>query len=682
VSSKSYKRIFIYILALLMPITGITSVLYADDAGAASHINRRFFMNTTVPAGDVGRLACRVFDTGLPSHARNKAGFISYVKRALNREISSPYLGRCGQNSGGHNATLYSIGAAYIIQTMRGENAGARWPTPADVADWEARINDPAITMHQEMYSYSQNTAFYWTSTPGNGRPSNGLDVYQYNDSGRDESTIFRLNYVNASNPGEIVYVVKNACANPLGQLRGPPSANFNLEPTITGTPSSVEENTSIQLNSTVNNGGTTPSAVAQWRVVTFSLRPGVSVPNGATNGTVPESFFRVDGINASVISGGSGSRIFPVSPRLTTLSVPDPATGTLQAGSKVCYALSVQPVTHASSNWRHSDPFCVAVGKKPKVQIWGGDLRVKSPTGVSYNAITGLSARTLGNGTQAVYGSWVEYGVFATGYVSGVSSASGLNTLDGAVNDQSLWSRLTFSNSHNSSTSEPCASGAIKFGCFRFANNELSTIQSTFPVSSTTPRISGTIANIASLANVSTVQGSSVTLAGGQLGPGQWRVINAPNATVNITGNINYTNQILRSTRDIPQMVIIARDINIAGNVSQVDSWLIASNSLVTCSDRGTAAQLNGLPNPANLPDQYKLTLDHCNNTLVINGHVATSKLWLRRTAGGSGSSGANGEPAEIINLRPDAHIWLLERSRASQTARPVFLTEQPPLF
>src|SRR5690606_8287154 len=107
---------------------------------------------------------------------------------------------------------------------------------------------------------------------------------------------------------------------------------------------------------------------------------------------------------------------------------------------------------------------------------------------------------------------------------------------------------------------------------------------------------------------------------------------------TVTISGNITYTEDTLGSINDIPQVVIVANNINIQDNVSRVDAWLVAENTINTC------ANVTG-----------NLTSEKCNTALEVNGPVVTDHLLLNRTAG-SGSGDESDDPAERFNLRPDA--------------------------
>src|SRR5690606_28527099 len=111
----------------------------------------------------------------------------------------------------------------------------------------------------------------------------------------------------------------------------------------------------------------------------------------------------------------------------------------------------------------------------------------------------------------------------------------------------------------------------------------------------------------------------------------------------------------------DIPQVVIIANNILIDESVSRVDAWLVAAgtgaNGIVnTCS----ASNLDNA-SPAQL--ETRLHAGRCDDRLTVNGPVIANRLLLRRTAG-AGPGNQAGNPAEVFNFRPDAYLWLVERS------------------
>ena len=95
-----------------------------------------------------------------------------------------------------------------------------------------------------------------------------------------------------------------------------------------------------------------------------------------------------------------------------------------------------------------------------------------------------------------------------------------------------------------------------------------------------------------------------------------------------------------------MPQLVIIVDgNIDILSSVTKIDAWLIATGSINTCvNGNGDSEDLHGTV---------------CGEKLNINGPIQANQLFLRRTAGSDTVDTLN-DPAEIINLRGDAYLWL----------------------
>jgi hypothetical protein len=167
-------------------------------------------------------------------------------------------------------------------------------------------------------------------------------------------------------------------------------------------------------------------------------------------------------------------------------------------------------------------------------------------------------------------------------------------------------------------------------------------------------------------LGQSATVVTGNLTIGNRTIGAGSTEIIRAT-GTVTINGDIRYANNVPFGR--IPQMVIIARDIDIRSNVTNIDAWLIATGA-------GSNGRINTCSNaPASL------TSNICNNQLQVNGPVIANRLDLRRTAG-SGTGDASGEPAEVFNLRADAYLWAYRQASAGSRAQTVFTTELPPRF
>lgn len=453
---------------------------------------------------------------------------------------------------------------------------------------------------------------------------------------------------------------------------------DYGLTPSVNITSSKVAEaDSTIAMQPRIDNTGPTDSgSTTQWKLTSFQVTPGSAVPQ---LDKTPTTIYNSDQADPCIFYAGSGvSGCGPAvftSPNSTAsntgLNVPVPyklfeqrtaVAGDFAPGTKICYALSAQPRTEDSNQWVYSNPACVTVGKSPKVQIWGGDLGVGvifAGSAVSSNANTGVVTK---NGKT--FGSWVEYGIFATGLVTGTGSGSAYAGA-GLVNaGKCNTSYLSFTNSGNSTCSSSTNIG-------NYANSSsIPDVAASFPTSALTFKSSDNLSAVQS--GVYKVDGDALSVNGGNIQKGGWVVINAPLATVTITEDIRYTEAQLSSVNDIPQVIIIANKIIINSKVTRVDAWLVASGT-------------NGIIETCNVSSNYvlsgaeRLTSKKCDLPLIVNGPVMAKQLWLRRTAG-SGSGIASGEPAEVFNLRPDAYIWANLHASGNNRVQTVYSTELPP--
>lgn len=325
--------------------------------------------------------------------------------------------------------------------------------------------------------------------------------------------------------------------------------------------------------------------------------------------------------------------------------------------GKTLCRSTVATPNTHKGGT-TVSGASCVKVVKKPKINVKGGDVVSKSDIRTSISPVP-----------DRTYGSFGEYGLFANGVINGMGSggAYGRNGASGLVgfNGNCSLALLTFANSRLNPT-QTCSTVST-YGSYGNSAT-LPNLAASFPILTSTPAFEtfGSLSNLINNSSVNLVKANgNLTLSGASLGKGRWLIINASGRNVTITGNITYNPGTMRSLYDIPQLVIIANNININANVTNVDAWLSASGTINTCS--------NG---PANL------TVDDCNQLLTVNGPVSTSHLLLRRTAGGGIDHNAIGDPAEIFNLRADAYLWSMARALEGSPISVASTIELPPRF
>lgn len=444
----------------------------------------------------------------------------------------------------------------------------------------------------------------------------------------------------------------------------------YSLDPSIsTSIADAAEPGTAITINPSVNNAGPTASVNTNWRLTSFRVSPGGNVPAGGNSASEPCNFYNTSGVsncgNASFTSGGGSTGVFNFPKGIHNYTGRGATVPDLPAGTKFCYALSVQPRAQDSSQWRHSTPACVTIGSKPKVHIWGGDLYVGrkiaglgAPTAAS-NIQTSTSVRSVA-GTNRTWGSWVEYGALASGTITGIGSGSSYagNGLAGATRCST--GPLTFTNGTNGN----CANNGT-FGGYS-TGQSIPDVASSFPTNGATNIGANRTVSLTTYSGTYVASGT-LTITTSNITRGRSVIIIAPTATVNIQGNLRYNNSVLRSISDIPQVVIVARNINIRSEVDQVDAWLIAK-----ATTAGVGGEINTCSDVAKTAN---LAVSPCDSQLVVNGPVMANKLYLRRT-----TNTGTGEPAEIFNLRPDAYLWAYARASASARVQTVYSTEMPP--
>lgn len=328
--------------------------------------------------------------------------------------------------------------------------------------------------------------------------------------------------------------------------------------------------------------------------------------------------------------------------------------------GTRLCFFTRIQNPTETDpaddATWRYSDMLCAISNKRPNVQILGTDLKVGSNDSTTGNIST---SSTKINGLT--YGSWVEYGVFSTNINKLASSGSGLRG-GNADSLGSAWSKLTFANTITADTPDYGTFGSLQMPNARswFAGLARSPA---YPLLSDN---GGVEQPLPSESGVYLYEGAGTIKFNGSaplLGQGKSIIIQAPNGTVKLTGGINVPNAGRTKVSDISQVVIVANNINIEGGVENVDAWLLARDTINTCSD-----------GPANLSS------GDCNKQLNVSGAVVTKKLLLRRTAGADAASPDSA--AEIFRLRPDSQLWAYNYANSSDRAKTIYIKELPPRF
>ena len=168
----------------------------------------------------------------------------------------------------------------------------------------------------------------------------------------------------------------------------------------------------------------------------------------------------------------------------------------------------------------------------------------------------------------------------------------------------------------------------------------------------------------------------------------------------------INRNNTEIRSYNQIPQVIIIARNINITSKVDQIDAWLIATGGEIITKGDGnkysTTLNANGKINTCSVDvdsgttinNPNKLTSELCNHTLLFNGPVLAKEITLNRTNVQNGLANSSvkvptanlnqdfksATAAEIFNLRPDTYLWAYRQATKYEYASTVYVKELAP--
>jgi hypothetical protein len=611
---------------------------YSSAGNSYSYFDNKvlFSINGRCATGGVASVLPETYaGMAIPSSVNSVATLVAFLKSNNQQSTAG---GSCTDGK------WRKAGSAYIVQSMLGRTGdqananGGRNISNADFDDLTRRLNAASINWSQAGVSTNGlNTQGVWNPA------DTSVDISHFQQTKTNTAIVI-------SSAGGNVYKIFRQCANPVGVTNGIAAApqDYALSPTVTADRTVGEPGQPTVIGNYVNNTGHVASSGTQWQLSQFVVPAGDTLPVGGNSPAAPAQYY---GNNLVRLDGGANAS-YPLGNNL--ISAPTETLPDVAVGSRVCYAFSVQPRAYNDGQWAHSPPICVVIAKRPQVQVLGGDLRVGA-------AFTGSSSATSNIQTSVAiksgksYGSWDEYGLFASGTIAGMGSGSafsgGMPCVAGcAVNNETFTNEKTPLGGYISATTIPDVAS-------RFATN------------ATTPTLPASVAlDTLASGTYKAPDDFEVTMtnAGSVIAPGHSIIINAPNATVTISSNITYSDDALTSVDQIPQVVIIAKSIKIKGSVTRIDSWLIANASIYTCSD---------------IADVTALTISVCNQPLLIDGPIMTNKLYLWRSAGADVGSDSS-KPAETINLRPDAYLWGIAQNANSGRLTTVYETELPPRF
>lgn len=319
---------------------------------------------------------------------------------------------------------------------------------------------------------------------------------------------------------------------------------------------------------------------------------------------------------------------------------------------------------------WRVSDIKCSTVAKKPNFQVWGagvfsngGIVSSSSPKCLNWIISTNNSCSD-----KRTFGSWAENEVIANGIITRFGSSDGYGY-------SNYFMRGDYYNSGRISSGLPGgASGKVSnfrdISAQTITNNEANFGNAQISISSDI--VERVLARYSASApagyqggyydgDKATEMAAPIYL---QAGDGTVVIYSENNFTIN--QNIVVADGVYNDIADIPQVVVIAPNITISGNVTRVDAWLVAPSGVVnTCGEFKDG----------------QTSANECNQMLTVNGPVVANRVVLGRTAGaGVGEESIN--PAERFNLSAANYFWAYSQAENNRQAFTVYQRELAPRY
>lgn len=491
------------------------------------------------------------------------------------------------------------------------------------------------------------------------------------------------------------------------------------------GTCGEVEAGTpQVPLKSSViKNSTSTQTKPIQWKLTHFVVKPNQAIPG--VGGTSPKdennkplsggfvSEYGVDPCATSIYNTAAVYNTVDTSKRIqrcqtiangtitnldSTKTIDIPSLGmsdplnkfsvpeNAEVGTKYCFALSISPYMMSKDwnkakqdsfkKWHHGKPGCIIVVKKPKTQFLGGGIYAgsgvvasQSTRVVTYKRRTGPQSISTSK-VERKFGSWVEYelvvnkgvnsglatnGIFGATMISEANANQAVTGIAGrTTKDVKFQNRLTLANN---------ASTYGNFGGTNYARAFFNRMKAFYQ-----SRLSRMVTYTKGLGvSVGSEYNSNIDVNLGAISntEGKTTVIYAPNNTVTISGNIQNTNVNVRS---VGQTIIIGKNININQDVTRVDAWLLASDSIDTCKMT------------------VSLSSTVCNKHLSVNGPVVVASsningLKLNRTAGSEGAGDGIGNPGETFLLGYDAYQWIVNQANVGGVRITTSYTKELPV-
>ena len=329
--------------------------------------------------------------------------------------------------------------------------------------------------------------------------------------------------------------------------------------------------------------------------------------------------------------------------------------------------------------SWNVSGATCRTIAKEPTFQAWSAGVYSGGMIDTSQRHKCVSAELRWGDyscsqtSNDRYFGSWTEYEAIAIGKISGFASGAGYGFQSNPT------SALTDGRSGGRSAS------GFKYG--QVSNLTISNAaasKGTSNISTNKDFLTKLKTRYVDEKSIS----SSCDIPSFTQAPGTLKVYACD--TANINGNINAASVGTYTAIDqLPHVIIIAKQINIARNVTRVDAWLIASNPRTP-----NASSADGIVNTC-MSFQYATAQPNetqadseCSEQLTVNGTIVAKKVYLNRTGGalpGPGSSPSNQgsiDAAEIIDLRADDYLWAYSEAEDYHQATTTYMRELSPRY
>lgn len=375
-----------------------------------------------------------------------------------------------------------------------------------------------------------------------------------------------------------------------------------------------------------------------------------------------------------------------------------------LPVGTKICYFLSVSNGAYDGLNgpknqWRHGEPSCTTITKSPKVRFENSDvltgrqipksandadcdpLKLDSQIRTAGTTAYIVSTPIIAGGPELVNqtGSWGEYGVFATGNITGFGSAayaSGQNAND----VKKLHFGNQTPNGNFRSYGSPCTFNWFEKLTKNAANISNASVTIDSLAGKTSQRSENSSWNVSASSPLGDITTPTILYAKATNGENSCK-----NATKDGSGVIEITSDITYKAsypniKDIPRVILMADcGIIIHKNVRNIDAGLITRGIINTCDARESGSVISLYTDK-----NYGLTKDDCRQDIRITGPVVTKKINLLRTSNSDMTTPSASLliPAEDFAQNPSYLISTYEQARQKVNLTVEYQDELPPRY